>query len=81
MIAWKWLWYCDKMAEWIWMPLGMVVGVEPGIGMLNFGGNRRRKGAVLERKNLGFSIVNNGIVSVRGGDAALPKLLWDFLVI
>jgi len=59
------------------MPLGVVVGV----GMLNFGGNRRWEGAVLERKTLGFSIANNGIVSVRGRDAALPKLLWDFLVI
>ena len=63
------------------MPLGMVVGVGSGIGMLNFGGNHRREGAVLERKNLGFSIVNNGIVSMRDGDAALPKLLWDFLAI
>jgi len=58
--------------------VGMVVGVGPGIGVLNFGGNRRRG---REGKNLGLSIVTNGIVCVKGGDAALPKLLWDFLVI
>ena len=52
-----------------------------GIGTLNFGGNRRREGAVLGRESLGLSIVTNRIVCMRGGDAALPKLLWDFLVI
>jgi len=31
-----------KTAEWIGTRLGMVVGVGPGIGVLNFGGNRRR---------------------------------------
>ena len=35
------------------MPLEMVVGVGPGIGMLNFGGNHRREGAVLEKKKIG----------------------------
>jgi len=25
-------------------------------------------------------VVANGILCVRGGDAALPKLLWDFLL-
>ena len=29
--------------------------------------------------NMGHPIVNNGILCVRGGDAALPKLLCDFL--
>jgi len=29
--------------------------------------------------NLGHPIVTNGILCMRGGDAALPKLLWDFL--
>ena len=28
---------------------------------------------------VGRSIVTNGIVCVRGGDAALPKLLCDFM--
>ena len=63
------------------MPLEMVVEVGPGIGVLNFGGNRRREGAVLGGESLGLSIVTNGIICVRGGDAALPKLLWHFLVI
>ena len=63
------------------MSLGMVVGVGLGIGVLHFGSNRRREGAVLGGESLGLSIVTNGLVCMRGGDAALPKLLWDFLVI
>ena len=49
------------------------------------GGNRRRKGAV-SAVNVGHPIVTNGDLvallfsAVRGGDAALPKLLWDFLL-
>jgi len=73
--------YCDKTAEWIQMSLRMVVGVGLGIGVLNFGSNHRREGAVLGVESLGLSIVTNGLVCLRGGDAALPKLLWDFLVI
>jgi len=42
MLVRKWMWYCGKTAEWIRMPLGMVLGVGPGIGVLNFGGDRRR---------------------------------------
>jgi len=30
--------------------------------------------------NVGHPIVNNGILCVMGGDAAFPKLLWDFLM-
>ena len=37
------------------------------------------EGAVLGGESLGLSIVTSGIVCVRGGDAALPKLLWNFL--
>jgi len=29
--------------------------------------------------NLGHPIATNGILCVRGSDAALPKLHWDFL--
>jgi len=36
------------------------------------------EGAVLV-VNMGHPIVTNGNICVRGGDAALPKLLWDFL--
>jgi len=51
MVVWKWMWYCGKTAEWIWMPLGMVVGVGPGIGVLNFSGDRRRgRGSFGRRK-------------------------------
>jgi len=39
------------------------------------------EGTVLGGESLGLSIETNGIVCVRGGDAALPKLLWDLLVI
>jgi len=62
----------------------MVVGVGLCIGVLDFGGDRRREGAVFEAlkgKRLGLSIVTNGIVCMRGGKAALPKLIWVFLVI
>jgi len=30
--------------------------------------------------NLGHPIVTSGIFCMRGGDAALPKLLWNFLL-
>ena len=39
--------YPGKTVEWIQMPFGMVGGMGPGIGVLNFDGNRRREGAVL----------------------------------
>jgi len=34
--------YCGKTADWIRMPFGVVSGVELGIGVLDFGGDRRR---------------------------------------
>jgi len=37
------------------------------------------EGAVLE-VNVGHPFVTNGIVYARGGDAALPKLLWYLLL-
>jgi len=60
------------------MPFGMVSGVGRGMGILDGSGDRRRRGAVLG-VNVGHPIATNGILCVRGGDAALPKLLWDFL--
>jgi len=33
---------------------------------------------IVERKG---SFVTNEMLCVRGGDAALPKLLWDFFVL
>ena len=70
--------YCDKTADWIWMPFGVVSGIGRGIGVLDGSGDRRREGAVLV-VNVGHPIVTNEILCVRGGDAALPRLLWDFL--
>jgi len=34
--------YCGKTADWIRMPFGMVRGVGLGMGVLDFGGDRRR---------------------------------------
>ena len=34
--------YCGKMADWIRMPFGVVSGVGLGMGVLYFGGARRR---------------------------------------
>ena len=65
-----------QTADWIWVPFGLVVGsVE---GWVYRGGDRRREGAVL-RVNVEHPIVTNGILCVRGGDTALPRLLWDYL--
>ena len=38
--------YCGKTAEWIRMPFGMVNGVGRGMGVLDGGGDRRRRRAV-----------------------------------
>jgi len=63
-----------------WIPFGMVSArIGRGIGVLDGSGNRRKEGGVLVL-NVGHPIVTNGILSVRRGDAALPKLLWDFLL-
>ena len=55
-------------------------GIGRGMGVLDGSGDRRREGAVL-KVNAGHPIVTNGILCMRVGDAALPKLLWDFLLI
>ena len=62
------------------MPFGVMSGVGRGTGVLDGGGDRRRGRAVLG-VNVGNPIVTNGILCVRGGDAAPPDLLWDFLFI
>ena len=55
-------------------------------GCIRWGGDRLRDRGVLG-VNVGHPIVTNGILvawllsAVRGGDAALPKLLCDFLLI
>ena len=56
------------------------------MGVLHGGGDHRRERAVLG-VNVGHPIVANGdfvaqlFSAVRSGDAALPKLLWDFLLL
>ena len=66
-----------KTAELIGTRLGMVVGVGPGIGVLNFGGDRRRgRGSFGGGKSGTFHC--NQWDCVRGDDAAVPKLLWVF---
>jgi len=54
--------YCGKMADWIRMPFGVVRGVGRRMGVLDFGGDRRREGAVLgvNVRRYGF-IVTNGL--------------------
>jgi len=61
------------------MPFRMVSGVGRGMGVLDGGENRQREGIVLG-VNVGHPIVTNVILCVRGGDVALPKLVWDFLL-
>jgi len=55
------------------MPFGMVSAVGRGIGVLD--------GRAVLGVNVEHLIVTNGILCVRGGDAALPKLLRDFLLL
>jgi len=37
---------CGETADWIGMPFGVVSGVGLGMGVLDFGGDRRMEGAV-----------------------------------
>jgi len=50
--------YCGKMADWIRMPFGVVSGVVLGMGVLDFGDDRRR-GRDRLGVNLGRPIVTN----------------------
>jgi len=60
------------------MPFGVVSRVGRGMGVLDDGGDRR-KGRSSFGVNVRHPIITNKILCVRGGDAGLPKLLWDFL--
>ena len=51
--------YCGKTADLMRMPFGMVSGVGLGMGVLDFGGDRRREGAVWG-VNLPRPIITNG---------------------
>ena len=48
-------------------------------GCIRWDADRRREEAVV-MENVGRLILTNGILCVRCGDAALPKLLSDFLL-
>ena len=51
--------YCGKMADWIWMPFGMVSGVSQGMDVLNGGGYcRRGRGSFWV--NFGCPIITTG---------------------
>jgi len=54
-----WWMNCGKMADWIWMPFGVVIGFSRRMGVLNWGGDRRRQAAVLGM-SVGHPIVTNG---------------------
>jgi len=51
--------YCGKTADWIQMPFEMVGGVGLGMGVLDFGGDRR-KGSGSFGGEFGRRIVTNG---------------------
>ena len=64
----------------------MVSGVGRGMGVLDEGGDRRREGQFWGQMWASHSITNGNSVAqlfsaVWGGDAARPKLLWDFLLL
>jgi len=56
----------------------MVSGVGRRMGVLDRCGDRRRERQLWGK--CGHLIVTDGILCVSGGDAALPRLLWDFLL-
>jgi len=53
------------------MGFGQWMGVLDGVVIV--------EGGAVSGKNVEHPIVTNGILCMRGGDAALPKLHWDFL--
>jgi len=69
-----------RMADWICMPYEVVSGVSQRMGVLNESRYHRWEGAVF-KVNVGHPIVANRIACIWGNNAALPKLLWDFLFI
>jgi len=50
---------CGETADWIRIPFGVVRGIGQVMGVLDFGGDRQREGAVLG-VNLGRPIVTIG---------------------
>jgi len=42
--------YCGKTTDWMWVPFGVVTGVGRGMGVLDWGGDRRRRRGSFEGK-------------------------------
>jgi len=65
------------MADWIRMPFGVVSGVRLGMGVLDFGGDRRRDGAVFG-VNLRHPIITNGdfVASLCGSAYSDRAVVW-----
>jgi len=75
--------YCGKTADWIWVSFGVVSGVGRGTGVLDRVEivEGEKAASLGEGINVHPLATNRDFVAfsaVRGGDAALPKLLWDF---
>jgi len=68
--------HCGKTADWIRMPFGVVSGVSQGMGVLDWGGDRRRGRGSFEVK-LGRLVVTNGGL----GDALLSNYFEDVVVV
>jgi len=68
----------DNTADWIRMPFGVVSEIGLSMGVLNFGGDRRRKGAVWGRVNLWRPIVTNGefVASLCGIAYSNRAVVW-----
>ena len=74
---------CGKTADWIWVQFVVVSGISRGTGVLYGDGDRRRKrdsfgGKCGESHCNQWEFCRVVILCRGGGDAALPKLLWDF---
>ena len=69
--------YCGKTADWIRMPFGVVSGVGLGMGVLDFGVDRRRGRGSLG-VNLWHPIVTNGdfVASLCGSAYSDRAVVW-----
>jgi len=68
--------YCGKTADWIRMPFGVVSGTGLGMGILDFGGDRRR-GRDSLRGEFGASHCNQWGLC----DALFSKYFADLLLV
>ena len=63
--------HSGEMADWIWMPFGVVSGVDQGMDVLDGVMLVKGEGAVL-MVNVRCPIVASGILCMRGSDALFP---------